>query len=117
MSNRVWPVGMLLSVLLTTHAVGQQEVAFAGRKPTFLAAWALPGEVIDASNAAVLRRRVSLGLERVPLAAALRAVARSANLQMSYNAAALPKGRVVSLRAQEITVVSALTEILLDTGL
>ncbi len=116
MCNRV----VLLFVLILTAiptAIAGQELALNGRKPRFVAAWTLPGKVVDASNAAVLRRRVSLDISRLALVDALREIAQQANLELSYNPALLPEDKTASLRAADITVVSALTEVLLDTGL
>ena len=62
----------------------------------------------------VLRRRISLNLRQVPVAEALKAIVRAAKLEMSYSPSLLPLGRVVSLKADNITVAAALTETLLD---
>jgi hypothetical protein len=92
-----------------------QDLAMA--KPRFIATWVAAGEPNDASGLSVLQRRVTLDLNRVPLAVALRRTTSQARLDLSYDKAILPAGRRVSLHAQQLTLVSALTEILLQTGL
>jgi TonB-linked SusC/RagA family outer membrane protein len=113
-------VGLMLLVGLLAcppraEVAAAQDVALA--KPRFIATWVAPGEPADATNAAVLQRRVSLELSEVPLGVALRSIASQARLDLSYDKSVLPAGRRVSLHAREITVVGALTEVLLNSGL
>jgi len=111
-----WSVPLVLAIVfLGVEPAGAQELAMA--RPRFIATWVEPGEPNDASGFSMLQRRVSLDLDNVPLAAALRRVTSRARLDLSYDKAILPAGRRVSLHARELTVVSALTEILLETGL
>ncbi len=118
--RRLFSFAVLLVLALSGRpAIAQdvQSLALAGQRPRFLAAWAVPGTFVDASNAAVLQRRVSLDVSDVPLSVALRELARQARLDLGYNKALLPVGRTVSLHVREITVVAALTEVLLNSGL
>lgn len=117
MSRRLapsWPLVLALSTLAAIpHAVGQQAQV-ASRGPRFLlAAWA-PGRELDASGAAVLRRRVSLDLSGGTIGQALKEITRQADLEISYSPRVVPLDRPVSLHARGITVAAALTEILLD---
>jgi outer membrane receptor protein involved in Fe transport len=113
-----WRVSLLVALALApvgAPRAGAQDLAMA--KPRFVATWVAPGEPNDASGLSLLQRRVSLDLTDVPLAVALRQVARKARLDLSYDKSVLPPGKRVSLHAQELTVVSALTEILLQSRL
>lgn len=116
MAGRVLYVLLLLvalSIDVVAHAAAQE---LAERGPRFLAAWAPPGKVIDASEAAPLRRRVSLDLTGATLEEALKEITRQANLEIAYGAAMLRTDRLVALHARDITVAAALTEVLLDAG-
>ncbi len=94
-----------------------QELAAADRAPRFYLASAHSPTLRDAGNAPMLRRRIAVSLERVPVGAALETIAAQANLRLLYSRDLLPTGSRVSLRADDITVTAALTEVLLDTGL
>jgi outer membrane receptor protein involved in Fe transport len=72
--------------------------------------------VIDASDVPVLRRRVSLSLDRASLDDALRILADKAGIHLSYSRAYVPLTQRVTLDAKKITVAAALTELLLDAG-
>lgn len=91
----------------------QQTISLADRGPRFVAAWSTQ-PTPDVRSEEVLRRRISLNLRQVPVAEALKAIVRAAKLEMSYSPSLLPLGRVVSLKADNITVAAALTETLLD---
>jgi outer membrane receptor protein involved in Fe transport len=95
-----------------------QASAPAGEAPRFLLAMAegRPPVPVDVSHVPVLRRRVSLALEDVPVRAALAAVRRQAGVDFVYAAEVPSLGRRVSLKAEDITVAAALTEILFDAG-
>lgn len=96
-------------------AVGQ-EVALAARSPRFLYApsGAAPVE-IDASRAAVLRHIVSLRVEQPTVGRVLTAIERQTGLTFAYGND-FPTNRPVTLRADSITVVSALAAVLYDAG-
>jgi outer membrane receptor protein involved in Fe transport len=97
------------------RAVGQ-EVALAARSPRFLYApsGAAPVE-IDASRAAVLRRVVSLQVEQPTVGRVLAEIERQTGLTFAYGND-FPTNRPVTLRADSITVVSALAAVLYDAG-
>ena len=96
-------------------AVGQQ-VEIASRGPRFLRATWGAGLELDASGSEVLRRRVSLDLSGVTLDRALKEITRQANLEISYSPRVVAVDRQVTLKARDITVAAALTEILLDVA-
>ena len=99
-------------------AVAQRtaELAFADPQPHFVAAWA-PKKPREAERSAVLVQRVSLELEDVPLDLALKTLTREAGLNITYSPAVLPAGRRVTIKAGDIAVVTALTEMLFRSGL
>jgi outer membrane receptor protein involved in Fe transport len=119
MSQRV-----IFTLLLVTGAMypgvaaGQQpvEFAFAGPQPHFLAAWA-PKKAREAERSTVLTRRVSLELSDVPLDLALKTLTQQASLNITYSPAVLPAGKRVTIKAGDIAVVTALTEMLFRLGL
>jgi hypothetical protein len=94
------------------------EVAI-GRGPQFLLASARPSErpvAVDVASVPVLRRRLSLDLEDAGRAEALDAISKASGLRLVYaNGVSLREGRV-RLKADQITVAAALTEVLLDAG-
>ncbi len=115
--RRVWTsfVALALSIGLAAEARGQADLA--SHRPRFLAANSVAGERGDASNAAVLRRRVTLALTAAMVEDALKEIARQANLELMFTKAVLPPDRPVTLHASDITVGAALTQVLWDTGL
>ncbi len=98
---------------------GAQETTFAlaDRAPHFVSE-PVPGTLgrVDMSGLPLLRRRVSLTLADATLEDALREIARQAGLALSYSRDVAPLDRPVSMRAEDITVAAALTEVLLGTG-
>jgi outer membrane receptor protein involved in Fe transport len=113
-------VGFLVAALSLSPpaVVGQQpvEIAFADPQPHFVAAWA-PKKAREAERSAVLVRRVSLELADVSLDAALKQLTNQAGLNITYSPAVLPAGKRVTIKASDIAVVTALTEILFRSGL
>ena len=85
-------------------------------RPAFFSV-APDGARADVRNATAFRRRVSLTLIDVPLGDAVHAIARQAGLDLTYSTELIPTGARVSLRADDITVVAALTDVLVDAGL
>jgi len=89
------------------------------RGPQFLLASASPTKapvVVDAGSVASLRRRVSLSLDGARVGEALAELSRVSGLQIVYADGVVPSEARVHLRAEEITVAAALTEVLLDAG-
>ncbi|MEO7987670.1 MAG: STN domain-containing protein, partial [Gemmatimonadales bacterium] len=116
MRSRVLSVLWLVAGISSGDAADAWSQELAARGPRFLAAWAPEGRVVDASNSAPLRRRVSLDLTGVKADEALKAIITAAHLEIAFNPALLPAERMVSLHVRDITVAAALTEVLLDTG-
>src|SRR5260370_24774708 len=100
---------------VTARAAGQ-EMQLPSR-PRFLAALPHAAKRLDATNAPVLRRRVSIDVDGATLGVVLKEIARQADLELLYSDAVVPVDRSLELHAQGITVAAALTELLLDTGL
>jgi hypothetical protein len=101
-------------------ALAQDPDAVAiGRGPQFLLASARPSErplAVDVASVPVLRRRLSLDLEDAGRGEALDAISKASGLRLVYaNGVSLGEGRV-RLKADQITVAAALTEVLLDAG-
>lgn len=119
MSKRLFfALVMATGVLVPVAAVGQRPVqlAMAGPQPHFVAAWA-PKKEREAERSAVLARRVSLELADVSLDAALKALTNQAGLRITYSRAVLPAGKRVTMSANDVAVVTALTEMLFRSGL
>ena len=73
------------------------------------------GRRVDARNVAVMRRRVSIHLQDVAIPEVLDAIGSQAGLHIAYSPNALPSESRVSLEADGISVVAALTEVLHET--
>lgn len=104
-------------VAMPVESVAQDDTASVGPPPHISASWSPPGSVIDVSRSDVMRRRVTVDLTDVPLGTAIGEIRDRAGLNLIYGEHVLPAGRIVSIRARGLTVASALTEVLLDTGL
>jgi outer membrane receptor protein involved in Fe transport len=111
-------VSLALLLLLGT-VVGDAQGALEQRGPQFLLASASPAKppvVVDAGSVASLRRRVALSLDGARVGEALAEISRASGLQIVYADGVVPTEGRVYLRAEEITVAAALTEVLLDAG-
>ena len=107
----------VVPTVLRAQGAGEPvQLALADRGPQFFTVPAAHAARVDARNAAVLQRRISLALHDVPLREALDAVAQRAGLAISYRDDVLPAGARVTLEAANISVVAALTVVLLDVG-
>jgi outer membrane receptor protein involved in Fe transport len=107
----------LLLVTLAPRAAPQASPdGPSGRGPRFLLATARSPRPLDPDRIPVLRRRVSLDLQDVPLKAALTAITEQAGLELVYSDDVLPLDTKVRLRADDITVAAALTDVLDDAG-
>lgn len=115
-------VVLVASALLQVPFDAHGQIALAvesGRGPQFLFAGELRSArpvPVDVATVPVLRRRVALDLENVDRAAALAAISRASGLRLVYAKGVVPRAGSVRLKAQEITVAAALTEVLLDAG-
>src|SRR2546427_3350997 len=92
----------------------EPDTSYAQRGPRFLLALADTPVPVDVARSPVLRQRISLDLHGVPLVEALRLVSKKSGVQLAFSNAVLPATRRIDFRADNITVVAALTEILLD---
>jgi outer membrane receptor protein involved in Fe transport len=108
-----WPITLAVCLSLVPGAVGQEPPG-SPHGPRFLLASRSTGVERDASSAPVLRRRVSLDLVGVTIGEALKEITRQADLEIAYSPRVVPIERPVSLRARDLTVAAALTEILGD---
>jgi TonB-linked SusC/RagA family outer membrane protein len=88
----------------------------ADRGPAFYTEVGVRHERVDARNAAVFGRRVSISVHDVPMADMLHEITRQAGLQFAFDAQVVPPDARVSLDAKDITVAAALTEVLFDAG-
>lgn len=89
---------------------------FTERGPLFLlasAGRARPAR-LDVSKTPVLRHRLSVNFESLTLGEALKRIAQSAGLKLAFSNAVIPLEKTVNLKAEDITVAAALTELLLD---
>jgi TonB-dependent starch-binding outer membrane protein SusC len=74
------------------------------------------GHRIDARNVAVMRRHVTVHLQDVAIPEVLDTIAAQTGLHIAYSPSLLPADARVSLDAEGISVVGALTEVLQDAG-
>jgi TonB-linked SusC/RagA family outer membrane protein len=91
---------------------------FYQRGPRFLLASAGKEEParVDVGASPALRHRLSVDYEAVTLGEALKRIARSSGLELAYSNAIIPVNKLVHLRAEDITVAAALTELLIDAN-
>jgi TonB-linked SusC/RagA family outer membrane protein len=112
--------GIVLAALMVSAirfaSAQTADTAYVERGPRFLLASARAPKPVDVRKTAVLRQRISLDLQGVPLADALRDVSRKAGVRLAFSDAVIPSQRNVEFRADNITVAAALTELLIDTG-
>ncbi len=95
-------------------AQGQEsDNGYAERGPRFLVALSPTPVRADIAKTPMLRRRLSLDLQSVPLTEALRMVSEKSGVHLAFSNAMIPN-RTVRFRADNITIAAALTELLLD---
>ena len=110
---------LLLLLLLAPYCLAAQSREDQMRGPRFLLASAERGQrlvPVDVSKTPMLRRRLSLNLENVPLKKALAIVTQQSGLELVYSDDLLPNDAHVTLRADGIALAAALTDILLDAN-
>src|SRR5258708_24069297 len=109
--------GTAVSLAVNTPVGAQsRQDSISERAPRFFVA-AVPRPVpVDINRTAFLNRRISLALDGATYREALGAIQRQAGFPIVYSDDDLPPGRVVVLKAEEITVAGALTAVLLDAG-
>ncbi|HEX9216781.1 MAG TPA: TonB-dependent receptor plug domain-containing protein, partial [Gemmatimonadales bacterium] len=119
--NRVALSPFVLALTLaafTQRAAAQYAGDPESRAPRFLLAMGKRAEPVpvDLKRSVTLRRPLSLAFEGATLKEALAEISRQAGLSLVYADDVLPSGTLVNLRADRITVVAALTDVLLDAG-
>jgi TonB-linked SusC/RagA family outer membrane protein len=110
----VWLLG-----LASARAGAQGELQLAAGGPRFYTAApgsSATGARVDARNAAVFRREISVSFKETPLRAALVEIARQAGVRLSVSGAVVALDQPVSFAAPRITVGAALTAVLYDAG-
>src|SRR5258708_20341784 len=102
--------GTAVSLAVNTPVGAQsRQDSISERAPRFFVA-AVPRPVpVDINRTAFLNRRISLALDGATYREALGAIQRQAGFPIVYSDDDLPPGRVVVLKAEEITVAGALT--------
>lgn len=107
-----------LAVALASGDAVQAQVTdnLAARAPRFLVASATTRSPVpvEPSRQPILLGRISVDLANVTLREALETIARQSGLSLNYSSAVVPLEKRVRLRAQDITLAAALTEVLLD---
>ncbi len=103
----------------TPAPAAAQEHMLTERAPRFLLASNTPRTppvAVDVSRSAMLRRVVSLRVDRPTVGRLLDAIQRETGLRFYYGRDVVSPDQPVSLRADSITVAAALVSILMDTG-
>jgi TonB-linked SusC/RagA family outer membrane protein len=121
MRSSVRRVGAVVMALIAMSWAGwaQEVVDGSGsleRGPRFLLATTSTRAPLDVDRTPILRRRISLDLEGVPLKDALTVISTAAGLDLAYRVEAVPLDAPVRLRAETITVAAALTDVLVGAG-
>jgi outer membrane receptor protein involved in Fe transport len=105
----------LCSIVRSTNA---QELALSAQAPRFL--WAEAGRdrpvELDPASTAVFQRRVTLDLESGTIGQALAALGRQTGLRLVYSRDVVNLDAATRIKAEDITVAAALTEILFGAG-
>ena len=118
--------GALLVAAAPTRAKGAQDttggtpatqlaILTASPTPSFFERTGSRRTTVNGAIVPGFQRRVSLSLVDVPVANAIRRISEEAGLDFTYSPEIFPEGASVSLRAEDITVVAALTDVLLNT--
>lgn len=114
MIRRVLIAFLALSNAAPLCIEAQKDSLYTERGPRFFLSTLTTPVRIDVARTPALRRRISLDLENVRLAEALEAIAAKGDLHIMYSRSMLPLDRRVRLKAEDITIAAALTEVLLD---
>lgn len=109
---------VILASLAIAAPAAAQDVSYAtaDRAPRFMYS---PGPsqepyMIDVASVPAMGRRITLDLQGVERTKALAEIARMSGLQLVYAAGVVPTNGLVKLKAEDITVAAALTEVLFD---
>ena len=90
-----------------TRQTAAQVTEVATRGPRFLAISPNHDTPVDASDAPILRRRVSLSMTSVAIRAVLEEISRQAKVEFLYSDDLIRLDRKVSLEAKKLTVAAA----------
>ncbi len=109
---------MVVGGLTPWPSAGAQDstrvTQLADRGPRFLSPPTATSPGVDLSDAPVLKRRVTLELNRVPLGTALQQITKQAGIRFAFATGAVPVDKSVSLSASDLTVGAALYDLLVD---
>jgi TonB-linked SusC/RagA family outer membrane protein len=111
---------LLVTSLLALGVIGSMasaQSAMSNRTPKFLYLASAKATPTEFSSAPILRRQVSVSLDQAMMKDALSEIATQAGIHLVYSGETLPAGRLVTLKAQDLTLAAALTQVLLDTDL
>ena len=115
---RLFSMSAVVLALMPAGSAGlRAQEQLATRGPRFVAVSPVTRKLVDASQAMVLKRQLSLDFEGVPLAVALDEISRRAGVRLIYSRETVPVQTPVRLEAASITLGGALTAVLFDTGL
>jgi len=106
-----------LTLASGSTAVLRAQEQLAMRGPRFVAVSPVTRRLVDASQAMVLKRRLSVDFAGTRLAEALAEISRQAGVELIYSREVVPVEASVTLQAGNITLGAALTAVLFDTGL
>ncbi len=121
LNGRLRTALLVASIAAITPRYAQaQEGAFSEtRGPRFLYT-DIPGRTapvaLDISRTPILTHKIALNLDAVSVREAVGAIAQKSGLTLVFAPQMLPADVRVSLRAEEITVAAALTDVLLNSG-
>jgi outer membrane receptor protein involved in Fe transport len=113
----VWSLATLLAFTLGDTAQLTAQVQLASRAPRFVRVSPVTRRLVDASHATILKRQMSLSLDRSSLADALDEISRTAGINLIYSRDLVPLDTPVTLQAATISLGAALMAVLFDTGL
>ncbi len=110
-------VGAALTLAAVPVSTAAQPTAQRQQSVRFLlASNGAPPTALDVGRTPVLRQRLTLDLQGVTVREALTAISDRAHLVLWYTDDVIAADRRVNLRADEITVAAALTDVLVDAG-
>jgi outer membrane receptor protein involved in Fe transport len=112
---RPFLVWFLIAPLLAFGQSATAQELAQDRAPRFLLALDSRLTPVDIERTPLLGRRLSLSLDGATIKEALGEIVRQSGLRLAYGDDVLPPDGRVHLRAEGITVVAALTDVLFDT--
>jgi len=112
---RPFPIWLLVVPLLAFGQSATAQELAQDRAPRFLLAIDSRLPPVDIDRTPSLGRRLSLSLDGATIKEALSEIGRQSGLRLAYGDDLLPPDGRVHLRAEGITVVAALTDVLFDT--